>query len=67
MYFDISFNEFSFQMKEKTALCLGYLCVGEHFPLTSKIVEQLIASAKEARIIQCNLIDNVFQFCSYNS
>lgn len=38
-----------FQMKEKAALSLGYLCVGERFPHTAVIANGILATVKEVR------------------
>lgn len=37
-------------MKEKAALSLGYLCVGESFPYTTEIADKIIATVKEVHI-----------------
>lgn len=34
-------------MKEKAALSLGHLCVGENFPHTADIANKIIATVKE--------------------
>ncbi|KOC60812.1 Proteasome-associated protein ECM29 like protein [Habropoda laboriosa] len=44
------------KIKEKAALSLGYLCVGENFPHTSYIVNILIATLKETKDIEIHLI-----------
>ncbi|XP_076224219.1 proteasome adapter and scaffold protein ECM29 isoform X2 [Nomia melanderi] len=43
------------KIKEKAALSLGYLCVGESFPHTSDIVTQIIAMVKETKDIEVHL------------
>jgi len=42
-------------MKEKAALSLGYLCVGECFPHTTDIANKIIATVKEVH--KCFYID----------
>lgn len=37
-------------MKEKAALSLGYLCVGERFLHTAEIANKIIATVKEVHI-----------------
>lgn len=37
-------------MKEKAALSLGYLCVGESFPHTADVADKIIATVKEVHI-----------------
>ncbi|CAL7951979.1 unnamed protein product [Xylocopa violacea] len=44
------------KIKEKAALSLGYLCVGENFPYTSYIMNKIIATAKETKDIEIHLI-----------
>ncbi|XP_043507485.1 proteasome adapter and scaffold protein ECM29 [Frieseomelitta varia] len=44
------------KIKEKAALSLGYLCVGENFPHTSYIVNKIIATVKETKDIEIHLI-----------
>lgn len=44
------------KIKEKAALSLGYLCVGENFPHTSYIVNKIITTVKETKDIEIHLI-----------
>ncbi|CAK9831680.1 Proteasome adapter and scaffold protein ECM29 [Anthophora retusa] len=44
------------KIKEKAALSLGYLCVGENFPHTSYIANKIIATVKETKDIEIHLI-----------
>ncbi|XP_012151377.1 proteasome adapter and scaffold protein ECM29 isoform X2 [Megachile rotundata] len=44
------------KIKEKAALSLGYLCVGENFPHTSQIIDKIIGIVKETKDIEIHLI-----------
>ncbi|XP_011685024.1 PREDICTED: proteasome-associated protein ECM29 homolog [Wasmannia auropunctata] len=44
------------KMKEKAALSLGQLCVGECFPHTTDIANKIIATVKETKDIEIHLI-----------
>lgn len=44
------------KMKEKAALSLGHLCVGECFPHTADIANKIIATVKETKDIEIHLI-----------
>lgn len=46
----------STKMKEKAALSLGYLCVGECFPHTAETANKIIATVKETKDIEIHLI-----------
>ena len=43
------------KMKEKAALSLGYLCIGESFPHTSEIMNKIITTVKETKDIEIHL------------
>ncbi|XP_012233833.1 proteasome adapter and scaffold protein ECM29 [Linepithema humile] len=43
------------KMKEKAALSLGYLCVGESFPHTADVADKIIATVKETKDIEIHL------------
>ncbi|OXU22910.1 hypothetical protein TSAR_016170 [Trichomalopsis sarcophagae] len=43
------------KVKEKVALSLGYICVGEEFPHTKMIVEKFIETANETKDINIHL------------
>ncbi|XP_053994994.1 proteasome adapter and scaffold protein ECM29 [Hylaeus volcanicus] len=44
------------KIKEKAALSLGYLCIGEEFPHTEEIVNKIIATVKDTKDIEMHLI-----------
>ncbi|XP_032663557.1 proteasome adapter and scaffold protein ECM29 [Odontomachus brunneus] len=52
----LSNAKLSTKMKEKAALSLGYLCIGESFPYTTEIVDKIIATVKETKDIEIHLI-----------
>ncbi|KAL6433433.1 hypothetical protein ACFW04_006522 [Cataglyphis niger] len=52
----LSNAKLSTKMKEKAALSLGYLCVGECFPHTAEIANKIIAIVKETKDIEIHLI-----------
>ncbi|KAL0121628.1 hypothetical protein PUN28_006856 [Cardiocondyla obscurior] len=44
------------KMKEKAALSLGYLCVGECFPYTANIADKIVATVKETKDVEIHLV-----------
>ncbi|XP_026674602.1 proteasome adapter and scaffold protein ECM29 isoform X2 [Ceratina calcarata] len=46
----------STEIKEKAALSLGHLCVGENFPHTSYIVNKILENVKETKDIEMHMI-----------
>lgn len=57
-------NLFFSQMKEKAALSLGYLCVGECFPHTAEIANKIIATVKEVhKSISIHIFNQIWYTC----
>ncbi|KAH0956005.1 hypothetical protein HN011_009526 [Eciton burchellii] len=52
----LSNAKLSTKMKEKAALSLGYLCVGESFPHTADIANKILTTVKETKDIEIHLI-----------
>ncbi|XP_043596940.1 proteasome adapter and scaffold protein ECM29 isoform X1 [Bombus pyrosoma] len=55
------------KIKEKAALSLGYLCVGENFPHTPYIVNKIITTVKETKDIEIHLIMGEALVCCVQS